>query len=374
METSAVTMKKSGNRPPVRRVQDGLDHEALFHRLLALERKRSDRTGEPFLLVLIHCESLIGTRAERSIEEIGMVLASCIRVTDITGWHRNRTTIGVIFTSFNGADRSTVRSAISGKIQEALRENLHASEVEHTKVSFHFFPQGDMSGKTSPETQIIPDPEAETGDISKKHFAVVKRTIDILGSLSALLVLSPVFFLISVLVKLTSPGPVFFRQQRIGKCGSRFTFLKFRSMHAANDSSIHEEFSRNLIRGSVVSPAGIYKIQNDPRVTSVGRFLRATSLDELPQFINVLRGTMSLVGPRPPIPYEYECYQPWHRRRLLNTKPGITGKWQVYGRSRTTFDEMVRMDIQYIRDQSTWTDISLLLKTPFAVIGGHGAY
>jgi len=367
-------MKKPGNRPPVRRAQDGLDHEALFHRLLALERKRSDRTGEPFLLVLIHCETLIGTRAERSIAEIGIGLAARIRATDITGWHRNRTTIGVIFTSFSGTDKSAVRSAISVKIQETLRENLHASEVEHAKVSFHFFPQGDLSGRTSPENRIIPDLEAGTGDNSKKHFAVVKRAIDILGSLSALLVLSPVLFFISVLIKVSSPGPVFFRQQRIGKHGSTFTFLKFRSMHASNDSGIHREFSQNLIRGNVVSPAGVYKIQNDPRVTSIGRFLRATSLDELPQFINVLSGTMSLVGPRPPIPYEYECYQPWHRRRLLNTKPGITGKWQVYGRSRTTFDEMVRMDIQYIREQSIWTDISLLLKTPFAVIGGHGAY
>ena len=374
MQPATTTMKKPGSRPPVRRAQDSLDHEALFHRLLALERKRSDRTGEPFLLVLIHCESLIGTRAERSIVEIGIGLAARIRATDITGWHRNRTTIGVIFTSFSGTDKSAVRSAISVKIQETLRENLYASEVEHAKVSFHFFPQGDLSGKTSPENRVIPDPEAGTGDISKKHFAVVKRAIDILGSLSALLMLSPVLFLISALIKLTSPGPVFFRQQRVGKHGSTFTCLKFRSMQAANDSGIHREFAQNLIRGNIVNPAGVYKIQNDPRVTSIGRLLRATSLDELPQFINVLSGTMSLVGPRPPIPYEYECYQPWHRRRLLNTKPGITGKWQVYGRSRTTFDEMVRMDIQYIREQSIWTDISLLLKTPFAVIGGHGAY
>jgi lipopolysaccharide/colanic/teichoic acid biosynthesis glycosyltransferase len=374
MEPATITMKKPGNRPPVGRAQASLDREALFHRLLALERKRSDRTGEPFLLVLVHCESLIGTRAERSIVEIGFALAACVRVTDITGWYRNRTTIGVIFTSFSGADKAAVRSAISGKIQETLRENLHASEVEHAKVSFHFFPQGDTSVKSGPESKIIPDPESGTGDISKKHFAAVKRTIDILGSLSALLMLSPVLFLISVLIKLTSPGPVFFRQQRVGKCGSTFTFLKFRSMHASNDSRIHREYAQNLIRGNVVSPAGIYKIQNDPRVTTIGRFLRATSLDELPQFINVLSGTMSLVGPRPPIPYEYECYQPWHRRRVLNTKPGITGKWQVYGRSRTTFDEMVRMDIQYIREQSLWTDISILLKTPFAMIGGHGAY
>jgi lipopolysaccharide/colanic/teichoic acid biosynthesis glycosyltransferase len=192
--------------------------------------------------------------------------------------------------------------------------------------------------------------------------------------LSALLVLSPVFLLISAAIKITSAGPVFFRQQRLGKSGVAFTFLKFRSMIVANDSWIHREFSQNLIRGRVDSPAGIYKIQKDPRVTPLGRMLRATSLDELPQFINVLRGKMSLVGPRPPIPYEYECYQLWHRRRILDAKPGITGKWQIQGRSRTTFDDMVRMDLQYIRERSIWTDLSILLKTPFAVIGGHGAY
>jgi lipopolysaccharide/colanic/teichoic acid biosynthesis glycosyltransferase len=194
------------------------------------------------------------------------------------------------------------------------------------------------------------------------------------GSLSALLVLSPVFVVISALIKMTSAGPVFFRQERLGKSGVAFTFLKFRSMVVTNDSGIHREFSQNLIRGKVASPTGIYKIQKDSRVTPLGRILRATSLDELPQFINVLAGKMSLVGPRPPIPYEYECYQLWHRRRLFDAKPGITGKWQIHGRSRTTFDDMVRMDIQYIQERSIWGDILILLRTPIAVIGGHGAY
>src|SRR5262249_46830393 len=146
----------------------------------------------------------------------------------------------------------------------------------------------------------------------------------------------PFFLVISVLIKMTSAGPVFFRQQRLGKAGTAFTFLKFRSMFVTNDSGIYREFTQNLIRGKLVSPSGVFKIQRDPRVTGLGLVLRATSLDELPQFINVLSGTMSLVGPRPPIPYEYECYQPWHRRRILDAKPGITGKWQIQGRSRTT--------------------------------------
>jgi lipopolysaccharide/colanic/teichoic acid biosynthesis glycosyltransferase len=203
---------------------------------------------------------------------------------------------------------------------------------------------------------------------------VLKRATDIVFSLAALIVLSPLFLVIAILLKMTSDGPVLFRQKRIGESGVEFTFLKFRSMYMANDSKIHREFTQNLIRGNNGNSNGIYKIQRDPRITGVGRFLRSTSLDELPQFINVLMGQMSLVGPRPPIAYEFECYQLWHRRRILEARPGITGSWQVNGRSRTSFDEMVRMDLQYIKTRSLWVDLKILLKTPFAMVGGRGAY
>jgi lipopolysaccharide/colanic/teichoic acid biosynthesis glycosyltransferase len=373
-EPAAVLMTNRNIRNSVGRNAERLDHDELFHRLLTLERKRSDRTGEPFLLVLIQCESLIRRGAEKSIGDIGIALAASVRVTDVTGWYRNHSTIGLIFTSFNGAGRAEVRSAISGKIQKILGKSLHSSEIDQVEVSYHFYPQDGDSGSTRRNDGPISNSKGQASDFSQKSFTIMKRTIDIVGSLSALLVLSPAFLAISVLIKITSAGPVFFRQQRLGQSGAAFTFLKFRSMHVTNDSAIHREYSQNLIRGKVASPTGIYKIQKDPRVTALGRVLRATSLDELPQFINVLTGTMSLVGPRPPIPYEYECYQPWHRRRILDAKPGITGKWQIHGRSRTTFDDMVRMDIQYIRERSIWGDLLILLKTPFAVIGGHGAY
>jgi lipopolysaccharide/colanic/teichoic acid biosynthesis glycosyltransferase len=198
--------------------------------------------------------------------------------------------------------------------------------------------------------------------------------MDIVGSLSALLVFSPLFLIIAVAIKMTSAGPVFYRQKRLGKHGAEFTLLKFRSMYVANDSKIHREFTRNLIRGNGNNPEGVFKIQRDPRITRFGHILRGSSFDEWPQFFNVLLGDMSLVGPRPPIPYEFECYQLWHRRRILEAKPGITGLWQVYGRSRTNFDDMVRLDLQYIREQSFWIDFKILLRTPFAVIAGHGAY
>jgi len=177
---------------------------------------------------------------------------------------------------------------------------------------------------------------------------------------------------------LTSRGPILFRQQRIGEHGTAFTFLKFRSMYVNNDASKHKEYVRQLIAGEAAKHTngageGIFKLTNDPRITPVGNFLRRTSLDELPQFINVLRGDMSLVGPRPPVPYEVEAYATWHRRRLLEAKPGITGLWQVEGRSRVGFDDMVRLDLRYARNCSPWLDLKILVQTPKAVIAGNGA-
>jgi lipopolysaccharide/colanic/teichoic acid biosynthesis glycosyltransferase len=151
-------------------------------------------------------------------------------------------------------------------------------------------------------------------------------------------------------------------------------------MQCDNDARIHREYIKRFIAGEADPPRVshtqnvVYKIQSDPRVTRVGKFLRKSSLDEIPQFINVLKGDMSLVGPRPPIPYELEGYQIWHRRRVLESKPGITGLWQVNGRSRLKFDDMVRLDLQYAKTWSLWLDIKILLRTPRAVFFGAGAY
>src|SRR5579885_1426244 len=205
--------------------------------------------------------------------------------------------------------------------------------------------------------------------------------IDVVGSGVGLLLSAPVFLLIAALVKLSSKGPVFFRQQRIGQHGMPFTFLKFRTMYVNNDNNVHKEYVKKLIAGKAHAHAGsnggetvVYKITRDPRITRIGSFLRRTSLDELPQLINVLLGEMSLVGPRPPIKYEVEAYDIWHRGRLMEAKPGITGLWQVSGRSRVKFDEMVRLDIRYARTWSLWLDLKILLRTPRAVLLGEGAY
>ena len=216
-------------------------------------------------------------------------------------------------------------------------------------------------------------------DQARKFISVVKRAMDIVGSVAALVAFSPLFLTIAAAVKLSSPGPVLFRQKRIGQHGVPFVFLKFRSMRMGSDSSVHKDYVVKLIAGQAERKSangtaeGVYKLTDDPRITRVGAFLRRTSLDELPQFFNVLKGEMSLVGPRPAIPYEVEAYDIWHRRRVLEAKPGITGLWQVAGRSRVKFDDMVRLDLQYARTWSPWMDIKILLRTPGAMFG-EGAY
>ena len=180
----------------------------------------------------------------------------------------------------------------------------------------------------------------------KKPASLVKRIVDLLGSFSLLVLLSPVFVCIGVAIKLTSPGPILFRQTRIGQFGLPFMFLKFRSMYTDADPRVHEEYIKEFIVQSKngsgtpdgLKQDGLFKLSNDSRITRLGHFLRRSSLDELPQLLNVLEGTMSLVGPRPSIPYEIKDYDLWYRRRVLEAKPGITGLWQVQGRSRITFE------------------------------------
>jgi exopolysaccharide biosynthesis polyprenyl glycosylphosphotransferase len=218
--------------------------------------------------------------------------------------------------------------------------------------------------------------------VHKVFFLHIKRIIDIAGSIVGLVISSPLFLIIPILIKMTSKGPVLFKQERLGQFGRKFIFLKFRSMRIDNDDSIHREYIKDLItqksdrckNDGESDRKNVYKIEGDPRITLIGKFLRKTSLDELPQFINVLKGEMSLVGPRPPIPYEYDDYKLWHMKRVIEVKPGITGLWQVEGRSSTAFDEMVRLDLKYIREWSLWLDIKIILKTPWVILTGKGAY
>ena len=205
-----------------------------------------------------------------------------------------------------------------------------------------------------------------------------KRLLDIVGAVLAICLFAPLMLAVALAIACSSPGPVIFRQSRLGKGGVPFMFYKFRSMQALADDSIHRAYVASLIGGQLPKqPNGgtkaPFKLQADPRVTWIGRLIRKTSIDELPQLFNVLKGEMSLVGPRPPIPYEAAHYQSWHLRRVLSQTPGITGLWQVEGRSRVSFDEMVRMDLRYRRDCSFGLDIRILLRTVLVVARCEGA-
>jgi len=204
---------------------------------------------------------------------------------------------------------------------------------------------------------------------------LVKRVLDVLGATVGLVLCAPLLVVVALAVKLDSRGPVLYRQQRVGENGQPFTMLKFRTMQAGADTRLHQAHVARLITENLPSAAGegsSLKLAGDPRITRVGAILRKTSLDELPQLLNVLTGEMSLVGPRPPLAYEVALYQDWHKRRLA-APPGMTGLWQVRGRNRVNFDEMVRMDLHYIDQQSVWLDLQLLIQTPLAVVTGRGA-
>ena len=206
----------------------------------------------------------------------------------------------------------------------------------------------------------------------------IKRSSDLVIALLTLIVLAPLWLLIALLIKLDSRGPIFYKQERVGMDGRIFLFYKFRSMRADSDDARHREFQEKYIKGEPDSNLGdaarpAYKLRADERVTRLGKVLRKTSLDELPQLFNVLRGDMSVVGPRPPIPYEVERYELWHRKRL-DMKPGITGLWQVSGRNRLTFDEMVRMDLYYIENWSSLLDLKIILQTLPVMWRGEDAY
>ena len=358
-------------------------HEETFLQMISVERKRTERSRKPFLLLLLEageCRSVENN--VRILANIQSALLPSTRETDVVGWYKNQSIAGVIFTELVINDRNSILSAMLARVSSILRDNLTFEQFNQMKISFHFFPDNwddDMSQRPSNPTLY---PDLAQRDSAARFSSVTKRVIDIVGSTLALVIFAPAFLVIALAIKVSSKGPVFFSQHRVGQYGKPFAFLKFRSMYTGNDPSIHKEYVAQLIAGQARGNhsngngdgASVYKLTNDPRVTAVGTFLRRTSLDELPQFLNVLKGEMSLVGPRPAIPYEVAAYQTWHRRRVLEVKPGITGLWQVNGRSRVGFDEMVRLDLRYAKARSPWLDIKILLHTPRAVLLGDGAF
>jgi len=369
-------------------VSEILLDESIFVNMLRVERKRTERSGRRFVLMLVESAHLLKTTNTPAIEKVLNVLARTTRETDIKGWYKNGAVLGVIFTEIDPTQGRAVANALLTRLMNALCSALSIEDINEIHLSFHVYPEepptgGNGTSGSPADLHLYPDETTKppsnnggsgTNDRRRKPSRWAKRLLDILGSLFGLVILSPLMIAIAIAVKLTSRGPVLFKQQRVGIYGRRFSFLKFRSMYTGNDDSVHREYVKAFIAQSPIPVSGVFKLTNDARITPLGRYLRKSSLDELPQLFNVLSGEMSLVGPRPAVPYEVENYGAWHRRRVLAVKPGITGLWQVAGRSRVTFDEMVRLDLRYAASWNFWLDIKILLHTPRAVIAGSGAY
>ncbi|MCC6164560.1 MAG: sugar transferase [Acidobacteria bacterium] len=339
--------------------------ETLFVDAVQRERRRADRTATPFAVLVL---DMTHTRGSAPWPSVLRAAAAVRRDVDAVGWLEADAVLGILLPD--------VTLTCAMRVMRHLRRHLsqHLGEAASGVVSMRLYIHGlelDAEGPALPPVDLLLDAFApERAHVAS---AAAKRALDVVGSAALLLLFSPVMLVAWALVKWTSKGPALFRQSRIGRRGEPFTMLKFRSMRVDAGHAVHDDYVTWFITASGKEPRKdgvVYKLTNDPRITPVGNVLRKTSLDELPQFFNVLRGEMSLVGPRPPLPSEVDMYQPWHRRRVLEAKPGITGLWQVNGRSRTTFDEMVRMDLQYARTRTLWGDLKILAATPFAMVKG----
>ena len=322
-----------------------------FRFLLRRERVLSDREGSELSLVLFHSSN--GTLSRSKYEEIVHTISQRVRCADEVGWLDDER-IGVLlpFTSRTGAERfaddvSSNLSTNGSGYTYSIYSNLNG---EHTAQ-----PLTGVNGRR-PDSVL----EEMVRSVFTQKMPAWKRGMDIVGSLVGLILFSAVFLLLSAYIKIVSPGPLFFKQQRVGFKGKLFSFLKFRTMKSSNDESSHREHLKDLI----TSEKPMEKLDNtaDDRIIPGGRVIRKLALDELPQFVNILKGEMSLVGPRPCIPYEAAEYLRWHTHRF-DIVPGLTGLWQVSGKNKLTFQEMIRLDIKYSDNISFWLDVKILLKT-----------
>jgi lipopolysaccharide/colanic/teichoic acid biosynthesis glycosyltransferase len=372
-----------GGRAPInlaasrRRAQQQAHAAASFHRhvlpaadfavRLQREKRRCERSGSALSLIVYRFETASGL-ADAPIGQLLDALYALTRETDVFG----RLADGTIAVLCTETDDKGVRIVIDKMAVRlgALPFTPVAATFPHQL--FDAIEQG--VGVTTEGDDLL----AFEGTVETRRGYPGKRTLDVMLAAIAIVLAAPLMLVTALAIALESPGPVIYRQKRLGLGGVPFVFYKFRSMWSGVDDGVHRDFVLRLIeRGdeaaSTAPRASPYKLKSDARVTWVGRVIRKTSIDELPQLFNVLKGDMSLVGPRPPIPYEAANYQPWHLRRVLAIKPGITGLWQIDGRSRVGFNEMVRMDLRYIRDCSFLFDLRILLKTVLVVLLCDGA-
>jgi lipopolysaccharide/colanic/teichoic acid biosynthesis glycosyltransferase len=342
-------------RPAPPALEDLLPPEQM-RKVLARERSRADRTADRFALIAFAMPA--GELPDGAWAVLVRALKARLRFTDEVGWLEDGQLAAVL--AGTGADGAW-------KVVTDVSDGLEA--FPPLCCSVYEYPSG---GRSTEEVLT----EFEAGEqpapvgiepLFELSLPVWKRALDVMGASAGLVLLAPLFLVVAVAVRLTSPGPIFFGQMRTGRGGRPFRMWKFRSMVADAEARKHELLALNERDGAA------FKIKNDPRVTRLGRLLRSTSIDELPQLWNVLRGEMSLVGPRPLPCTDTKACAAWHRLRLDAT-PGLTCIWQVRGRSQVTFAEWVRMDVQYIRSRSLWQDLKLLFLTVPAVLLRRGAH
>jgi lipopolysaccharide/colanic/teichoic acid biosynthesis glycosyltransferase len=350
-----------------------------FAAILNRERDRSDRTGQEFSLVVFETGS--GSRKSEAVRNLVSNLKKRIRSIDEIGRiEDDRIAVALPHTPSDDAWKfvANVRRALGGSAPGPDCTVYVYPSRWITRTDGVSSPPTDA--RTTPSQPDIPFPktgepgfEAKTcshplEEVESQFLCRIpfgKRAADIVGSLLAMILLSPLALLVALLIKTVSPGPIFFRQERVGYLGRVFTLWKFRTMHLNADSAVHRNYLRDLINNE----KEMVKLDNgtDPRIIPFGHILRATGIDELPQLLNVLLGDMSLVGPRPCIPYEAREYTTWQMRRF-DTVPGLTGLWQVSGKNRTTFKEMMRLDIGYAKKRAFLLDVKIFLKTLPAIV------
>ena len=360
------------SNPEQSKSENGILSEKAFHRILERERARSDRYGDIFSLLVFEAGNINGQKRQEFIPVD--ILLKRIRPTDEVGWFK-RSRLGVILPS------TPYRGAI--KLADDICQQISARKRQPPAYEIFAYPADKLDnidkerrtdliekgecifggfGETQNQVANVGDCEQLTVGskfLFQHKLPLWKRAIDILGDLFGLLILLPLFLVLSICIKIVSPGPVFFSQKRVGYLGRAFTMYKFRTMKVNADTVLHENHVTDLIQHG----KPLKKMDGqDPRIFPLGKFLRLTGLDELPQLINVLRGEMSLVGPRPELPCSLQYCEPWQTRRF-DTKPGLSGLWQVSGKTRTTFTEMMRLDISYVKKRSFWLDLEILLKT-----------
>jgi lipopolysaccharide/colanic/teichoic acid biosynthesis glycosyltransferase len=370
---------------PVSRVQDAKIFKCVhsaeeFASILNRERDRTDRTGQEFSMVVF--EAGAANRQSASARNLLFTLKKRIRSTDEIGrLEDGHIAVALPHTPSNDAWKfvDNVQRAFDGSTPppDCLVYAYPSCWINRADGGPSQTPPND---KTTPSQQLIPFPRMKYSGLEaedparpleelESHFLCRipfgKRAFDVVGSLVAMILLSPLLLLVALFIRIVSPGPIFFRQERVGYLGRVFTLWKFRTMHVNADTTFH----RNHLRELIHNEKEMIKLDSgkDPRIIPFGQLLRATGIDELPQLLNVLLGEMSLVGPRPCIPYEAREYSPWQTRRF-DTVPGLTGLWQVSGKNRTTFKEMMRLDIGYAKNRAFWLDVKIFLKTLPAIV------